>query len=100
MFFLTAFSIASLNQTCQLLLHNEKSGSGFEKIVFLDHSSTLQRQNRGMANVQNKLIYIPLWSSYEDDNEAVFDQYSQSGILKMSKWAWRVLVEMWHERGL
>lgn len=47
-FTLTAFSIASLNQPCQVYKYNDKFGSGF--------GGTLRRHSENIATVHNNLV--------------------------------------------
>lgn len=82
LFPLTAFSIASLNQPCQVYKYNDKSGSEFERRLF---AAPLQRHSHDMATVQNKVMYISLLFSYMTSGEAAFNEYYQSNILKMSE---------------
>ncbi len=78
LFPLTAFSIAVLNQPCQVYKYNDKSGSEFEGVLFAPQHSQY------MATVQNTVMYISLLLSNTPCGEAVLNEYYQSNISKMS----------------
>lgn len=58
LFPLTALSIASLIQPCQVYKYNDKSGSEFEGGTFCGASLHLQRHRHNTGTVQNRVMYI------------------------------------------
>lgn len=81
---LTALSIASLNQPCQVYKYNDEFGSEFVGGP-LQRVAPLQRYSHDTATVRNKAVYISLHFSYVTTGEAAFNEYYQSNILKMSE---------------